>query len=100
MGSFPRYIDLTTLLYNLLPKLANAKWFGNLQINVFEVMGSRPYFLINLFAFSAEEASIEPYGNVHFLVESTGDVLWVPPAHFKVKLSNLFLVMVAVVYGL
>jgi hypothetical protein len=32
---------------------------------------------------SAEEASIDPYGNVHFLVESTGDVLWVPPAHFK-----------------
>ena len=33
--------------------------------------------------FSAEEASIDPFGNVHFLVESSGDVLWVPPAHFK-----------------
>lgn len=37
------------------------------------------------FNFSAEEASIDPFGNVHFLVDYTGDVLWVPPAHFKVK---------------
>eukprot|EP00095_Tigriopus_kingsejongensis_P007928 maker-scaffold169_size292178-snap-gene-0.11 protein:Tk07928 transcript:maker-scaffold169_size292178-snap-gene-0.11-mRNA-1 annotation:"neuronal acetylcholine receptor subunit alpha-2 precursor" len=32
---------------------------------------------------SAESVKFDPYGQTHFLVSNTGDVLWVPPAHLK-----------------
>lgn len=32
---------------------------------------------------SGAEANVEHYGQTHILVESNGDVLWVPPGHFK-----------------
>lgn len=32
---------------------------------------------------SADETRFDPYGKTHFLVDFTGDVLWVPPAHLK-----------------
>ena len=32
---------------------------------------------------SADMANIDHYANTHFLVESNGEVLWVPPGHFK-----------------
>ena len=33
--------------------------------------------------YSAAEAGIQHYGNTNALVEPNGDVLWVPPGHFK-----------------
>ncbi|XP_059082265.1 acetylcholine receptor subunit alpha-type acr-16-like isoform X1 [Tigriopus californicus] len=32
---------------------------------------------------SAESTKFDPYGQTHFLVSHTGNVLWVPPAHIK-----------------
>ena len=41
---------------------------------------------------SGDSANIEHYGKTHILVEKNGDVLWVPPGHFKaycrLKLRN------------
>ena len=33
--------------------------------------------------YSADEANVDHYGRTHLIVENNGDVLWVPPGHFK-----------------
>jgi len=36
-----------------------------------------------MITYSADEANLEQFGRVYLVVSFNGDVLWVPPAHFK-----------------
>ena len=43
----------------------------------------KTWFKIFELYFSADEANVSPYGKTNLIVKSTGEVLWVPPGHFK-----------------
>ena len=38
---------------------------------------------VSSFSFPSADSTIDPYGKTHFLVESDGSILWVPPAKLK-----------------
>ena len=37
---------------------------------------------------NADSANVKHYGDTHCLVSDKGDVLWVPPGHFKAKMKH------------
>ena len=63
----------------------NLKWDTNIFENVSLIhFGSDEIWKPDILLYnSAAEAGIQHYGKTNALVEPTGDVLWVPPGHFK-----------------
>ena len=74
----------------------NASEFGNLtQIH----MGASEIWKPDILLYNnADPRMRHPYGEAHFVVESDGQVLWVPPAHLQAfcKLGGLSILLLGV----